>query len=681
MGNSLEVIRGACGHDCPDTCAWLVEVEDGDAKSLVGDPEHPFTRGGLCFKVNHYLEERVYHPDRVLYPLKRVGPKGLGKFERISWDEALSDISQRWKRIINEYGAEAILPFSFAGNQGLIQCASIDRRLFATLGASCLDRTLCGDVASAGLIATQGTPIGIDPEDIVHSRFIILWGTNTIVTNLHLWPYVREAQQKGARVVVVDPVRTRTAEAADWHIAPRPGSDAALALGMMHIIIRDRLVDQDYVDCYSTGFAELSDRARQYPPSRVAEITGILADEIERFAREYAVTQPSLIRPLIGMEHHQNGAMMFRTISCLPILTGAWRHRGGGLARSTHALQFSTLNLEALYMPELEQSRRLNMQDLGDILCTDLDPPVKALFVYNCNPAVFVPNQQRVIEGLKREDVFTVVHDLFNTETARYADYLLPATSQVESLDLVPAWGHHYLSLNRPAIEPRGESVSNTEMFRRLAAALEMTEAYLFESDEELLKTALNSDHPFLNGITWQRLWEDGYVKLNQPEDWRPFAEGGFATKSGKAELYSQTLKEAGHDPLPAHTWDPPRNGYGLQLITGKVLHFLNSSYSHFDRHQRAAKQLFIEINPADASARSLKEDDLVRVFNEFGELTMPCRISNRVRPGIAWMPFGWLFDHEGQPRSANAITPTIPTDWGGGSAFYDAFVEVEAIF
>ncbi len=673
-------VRGACGHDCPDTCSWIVEVRDGKAQTLTGDPAHPFTRGTLCAKVNHYLD-KVYHPDRVLYPLKRVGAKGDARFARVSWGEALADIAARWTAIINESGAEAILPHSSAGVQGLIQMGSIDRRLFATLGASGLDRNICGAVASAGLKATIGTGSGIDPEQIVHSRYVVLWGTNTIVTNLHLWPLVQEARKRGAKIVVVDPIRTRTAEAADWHLPIKPATDAVLALAMMHVIIRDGLVDRDYVAQHAIGYDELVERVRDYAPDRVAGTVGLAAADIERFAREYATTEPSLLRVLIGPEHHRNGAMQFRTIACLPVLTGAWKHRGGGLARSTHALQFAVLDMKSVLMPELEKPgvRVLNMRDIGKDLCDpDLRPPVRSLMVYGANPMVSMPNQARIRAGLLREDLFTVVHDLFITETARFADYVLPATSQIEHLDLSPAWGHLYLPLNRPAIDPRGESICNTELFRRLAAALGRTEPYLFESDESMLRAALASGHPWLNGITYERLWEEGYVRLNTPEDWRPFANGGFATRSGKAELYSEPLRDAGHDPLPS-PGDIP-TGHGLQLITGKQLHYLNSGYGHMDPHRRRAGPLFIELHPDDAMRRGVQDGARVSVRNELGEVGATCRISDRVRPGIAWMPFGGPTDANGERRSINVLTAEEPTDWGGGSGLYDAFVEVSRV-
>lgn len=685
----LTVLRGACAHDCPDTCIWQVTLQDGRAIDLKGDAEHPFTRGVLCTKVNHYLE-RVYHPDRVLQPLRRVGSKGGGKFEPISWDSALNEIAERWQKIMVESGAESILPYSLAGNQGLIQGGSLDRRFFGLLGCTNLERNLCGVVAAEGLTATQGSPIGMDPEELRHSRLIVLWGTNTLVTNQHLWPVILDARRQGAMVVVIDPIRTRTAAAADWHLAPRPGSDAALAMAMMHVIVRDNLVDHDYVTQFADGYDAFAQRLSEYSPTVVASITGLPAGDIERLARLYATTRPAALRPLIGMEHHRNGAMIFRTVTCLPILTGAWRDRGGGLCRSTGALQFSTLDINALTRPDTYQRpvRSLNMRDLGQVLLSqDLSPPVRALCVYNSNPAVTTPRQSLVIQGLCREDLFTVVHDLFVTETARYADLVLPATSQLEHLDLVPAWGHHYLSFNRPAIEPVGQSVSNTELFRRLARALGRTEPWLYDDDEMLVRAALASGHPFLHGITYERLWKEGYARLATPTAWRPYAEGNFPTPSGKARLYAPQLIELGIDPLPStgelRARDPNHStplddSFPLQLITGKSLYHLNSSYCHFERQQRRMGELNILMHAADARERQLRTGDYVEVMSLGGAVIARCQISEDVQPGVVWMPFGGHTDASGALRSVNQLTPEEPTDWAGGSGFYDAFVQVK---
>lgn len=677
----LQIIHGVCAHDCPDTCSWKTEVSDGRAVRLYGDPEHPFTRGVLCAKVSHYLE-RVYHPQRLLHPLRRTGRKGAGEFEQISWEAALAEIGERWRALIAEFGAESILPFSSAGNQGLIQHSSLDMRLFGLMGCSQLERSICGNVAHQGLCATQGCGTGINPEDLVYSRLIVLWGTNTLVTNSHLWPVIQEARRQGARVIVVDPIRTRTAAAADQHLAVRPGTDTVLMLAMMHVIIRDGLVDMDYIQSYSEGFAELSEHVGKYTPALAAPVTGLSAEQIETFAREYATVRPAVLRPLIGLEHHPNGAMMFRTLACLPVITGAWRYRGGGLARSTGAFQFAALNIDGLLKPDtwLPDCRSLNMRDLGGILTgTPERGHVRSLLVYNSNPAVTMPNQNLVRQGLQREDLFTIVHDLFLTDTARYADLVLPATSQLEHLDIVPSWGHHYLSLNRPAISPCGESVSNTEFFRRLAEAMGRTEPWLFESDEQLLRTALDSDHPLLAGITLESLLQHGYLHLHHEAEWMPFAEGGFATPSGRARLFTSALSESGAaaPPIPGEIpISPPGR---LQLVTGKALHFLNSSYSHQEPHRRRAGELTLQIHAEDAAERGLQDGAKVSVANEQGCVRAICSLSEKVQRGVVCMPFGGLQDASGEYGSVNILTPEWPTDWGGGSGFYACFVDVSA--
>ena len=682
------IVRGACPHDCPDTCAWQVTVENGIAVRLVGDSEHPFTQGGLCAKVDHYLD-RVYSPERVLYPMRRVGPKGAGAFERVSWDAALDDIAERLQQIIASDGPTAILPYSYLGTQGLIQNGVMDRRFFARLGATHLEREVCGSTGGSGVAMTNGNGQGMLPVDVIHSRFIILWGTNTIVTNLHLWPFIRQAQANGATVVVIDPLKTRTAAAADWHIRPLPGTDAALALGMMHVIVAEGLYDAAYVEQHTIGFDRLRERLADYPPARAALLTGLDADEIVRLARAYATTPPATIGTLIGMEHHANGAMIFRTITCLPALIGAYRNRGGGMIEKPAHFAFEAINENALFglVQEDEHVRSINMVQLGRAL-TDpaLTPPIRALVVYNSNPATIAPNQQLVFQGLRREDLFTVVHEQFLTDTASYADYVLPATTQVEHFDLMWSWGHTCLALNRPAITPVGEAVPNSELFRRLATRMGFDEPAFRESDEAMIRAALNSDHPYLQGITFERLVHDGWAPLRIPEDWRPFAEGGFPTPSGKCEFYAENLIAQGIDPLP--TYVPARESpagdpalaarYPLSLMTAKsALHFLNSSYANLPRHLKAEREPLLDMHPDDGAARGITNGDRVRVYNDRGSVELQVRIGDRVRPGLVAMPSGWWASRSPGGASANTLTADGLSDAGGGGDFHDTLVEV----
>lgn len=693
MGVELPVlVRGACPHDCPDTCAWSVRVEDGRAVGLLPDRDHPFTAGGLCAKVNHYVEDRTYSPDRVLHPLRRVGPKGSGRFQPVSWEEALGSIAGTLRRVVAEHGSEAVLPYSYMGTQGMVQGMSMDRRFFSCLGATRLERTVCGDNAQAGYTATIGTDAGVDPESIVHSRFILLWGTNTVTTNLHLWPFVQRARQAGARVVVIDPVRTRTARAADEHIAPMPGTDAALALGMMRVIVDEDLLDHDYVERYTLGFDRLVDRLGDYPVDRVAAITGLSEEAVVDLARCYATTRPATIRTVVGMDHRRNAAMTFRTITCLPALVGAWRDRGGGMIGMVGRHLRTALPMHRLWLPELEDDTRrtVNMTQLGRVL-TDpaLDPPVKALVVYNSNPAAITAQQNLVLEGLAREDLFTVVLEHFLTDTARHADYVLPATTQLEHLDLMYSWGQMYLSLNRPAIAPVGEALPNTEIFRRLAAAMGLDRPELRHSDEQIVRDVLDTDHPWLAGVTFESLCDTGWVKLAVPEDWRPYAQGGFPTASGKCELYSAALVAAGIDPLPSYE-PPPESAQGdparaarfpLALVNSKsALHFLNSSYSGVPRHLRAEREPFVDINPADAAPRGIADGDLVRVHNDRGELSIRARVGEGVRTGVVAVPAGWWASRSPSGRTGNALTRDGVAPWGRGGDFLDTLVEVEAL-
>jgi anaerobic selenocysteine-containing dehydrogenase len=670
MAAEPTVIRGACPHDCPDTCAWEVTVRDGVAEKLVGVKEHPFTRGGLCAKVSHFLE-RTYSPDRLCRPLMRTGPKGSGAFEPVSWDVALAHIGERLGAIVDEHGGEAVLPYSFAGTQGLVQGASMDRRFFARLGACRLERTICGQAAAAGQLEAAGTLVGMRPFDLLHSRFIVLWGTNTIVTNLHQWPIVQQARKAGARVVVIDPLLTRTAAAADWHVRPLPGTDAALALGLMHVIVAEDLHDADYVAAHTEGFERLAGELAAWSPARTEEVTGVAAGEVVALARAYATTRPAAIRRLIGIEHHREGARMVRTISCLPALVGAWRDRGGGILGPTSWAAYSALDQDALAGPQPD-TRAVNMVRLGHAL-TELDPPVHALVVYNSNPATTAPDSTRVMRGLARDDLFTVVLEHFLTDTARYADVVLPATTQVEHVDLVPSWGHTYVTYNEPAIAPVGDALPNTEIFRRLAGAMGFDGEAFEATDEELARAALAGARAPLDTIDFERLREVGWAEADLPEDFRPFADGGFGTPSGRLRLWSDGLPP-GFDP-------PPGDDEPLALVTAKSAHhFLNSTYANLPRHLAGEGEPLLDLHPDDAAARGIADGDVVRVSNARGEVVARARLGDVVRPGVVALPSGWWASRSPGATMANALTTPELTDRGGGGAFHSARVEVAPV-
>jgi anaerobic selenocysteine-containing dehydrogenase len=670
MATEPTVIRGACPHDCPDTCAWEVTVREGVAEKLVGVKEHPFTRGGLCAKVSHFLE-RTYSPDRLRHPLIRTGAKGEGTFERVSWDEALAHIAERLGAIVAEHGGEAVLPYSFAGTQGLVQGASMDRRFFARLGACRLERTICGQAAAAGQLEAAGTLVGLRPDDLAHSRFIVLWGTNTIVTNLHQWPIVQAARKAGARVVVVDPLRTRTAAAADWHVRPLPGSDAALALGLMHVIVAEGLHDAQYVADHTEGFERLATELANWPPERTQQVTGVRAEEVVALARAYATTRPAAIRRLIGIEHHREGARMVRTIACLPALVGAWRDRGGGILGPTAWAAYSPLDQDALAGPQPD-TRRVNMVRFAHAL-TDLDPPVRALVVYNSNPATTAPDSTRVQQGLAREDLFTVVLEHFLTDTARYADVVLPATTQVEHVDLVPSWGHTYITYNAPAIAPVGEALPNTEIFRRLARAMGFDDPAFDAGDEELARAAVAGARAPLDTVDFDRLRAVGWAEADLPEDFRPFADGGFGTPSGRLRLWSEDLPP-GFDP-------PPGDDEPLALMTAKSAHhFLNSTYANLPRHLAGEGEPMLDLHPDDAAARGIADGDVVRVRNARGEVIARARVGDIVGRGVVALPSGWWASRSPGATMANGLTTEELTDRGGGGAFHSARVEVEPV-
>lgn len=682
---ALKIVRAACPHDCPDTCAMLVTVKDGRAIKIGGDPSHPVTQGFLCAKVSRYIE-RTYHQDRLQYPMRRIGPRGSGQWQRITWDEALDEIARRFKAISAEYGPQAILPYSYSGSLGLLMYGSMDRRFFHKLGASLLDRTICATAGMEGYKYTVGKSIGTDPEQFAHARLILLWGTNTLTSNPHLWPFVKRARANGARVIAIDPYRSRTAQQCDEHLAINVGTDAALALGMMHVILAEGLEDREYLRDYTLGEAELRARVAEYPPERVAEITGLPAERIISLAREYATTQPAAIRINYGLQRHAGGGMAVRTLAALPAIVGAWRHPAGGILLSTSGT--FPLNYAALERPDLipPGTRTINMIELGQALTEVNDPPVKALFVYGSNPAVVAPDLHRVHQGLMRDDLFVVVHEQFPTDTVQYADIVLPATTQLEHADILKAYGQLYMAWNEPAIERVGEALPNTEVFRRLAARMGFDDPCFSDSDEDMARQVLESEHPWLAGITLEALKAHGWLRLNVPAEWAPFAEGGFPTPSGKCELFSASMDQAGLDPVPAFT--PPAESaivapelaakYPLALLTPPAHHFLNSTFVNVLK--RYEGEPVLEINPVDATQRRIGHGDRVRVFNDRGSFQLPASLTDRVKPGLVVAPSIWWRALTPDNQGVNHTTSQARSDMGGGATFYDNLVEVERI-
>ena len=667
---ATEIVRAACPHDCPDTCAMLVTVEDGVATEIRGDPSMPFTEGTLCTKVAHYLE-RTYSADRLLYPQRRAGPKGSGKFKRITWDEALAEIAERLKAAAAE-NPESILPCSYAGTMGMVQYMSMDRRFFYKLGASLLDRTLCSSAGKFGLKATLGGSVGMDPERFDEARLIILWGANPIVSNLHLWSRVQAAKRRGAKVVAIDPYRSLSAEKCTQHIALLPGTDGALALGMMHVLITEDLIDQDYVARYTLGFEQLAERIRQYTPEWAARTCGISVEEVVELARGYGRTKPAAIRLNYGMQRHAGGGIAARTIACLPALTGAWREPAGGIVLTT--ADFYRFDHAALERPDLLAGRRprvINHAQLGDAL-TSAEPPVRVTIVYNNNPVAVCPDSEKVIAGFSREDLFTVVMDHFQTDTADYADIVLPATTQLEHYDVHKSYGHLYMLANNPAIAPLGEALPNSEVFRRLATRLGFDEPCFRDSDEELCKTALA-------GVSWEGLKQAGWQKLDVPERFAPFAQGGFPTPSGKCEFYSAWLETQGIDPLPF--FNPPAEGpekYPLGFLSPPARHFLNSTFANMARFREFEREPHLDMHPHDAAQRGIADGDMVRVFNDRGSYRLRARVNGKPRRGVVVAPSVWWKKHSPDGRNANNLTSQRTADLGGGATFYDCRVEVE---
>lgn len=675
----------ACPHDCPDTCAMRVTVnEAGRAIKIEGDPQHPTTDGVLCTKVARYLE-RTYHPDRLLYPLKRIGRKGEGKFERISWDEALETIATRLKAIAAR-NPEAIMPYSYGGTMGMVQKEGMAARFFNKLGASRLDRTICASAGAAAMRATYGAGVGMDVEQLDQAKLILIWGSNPITTGVHIWRKVQEAQRKGAIVIAIDPHRSLTAQKCQQHIAILPGTDAALALGLMHILIREQWLDQDYIERYTLGFAELAEHAAQYAPADVAKICGITPHEIEALAALIAKTalqdqQPVAFRLGYGAQRVRGGANAIRAVACLPSLIGAWRHAAGGLLLSSSG--FYPMNPTGLERPDLYPKgtpRLLNMSTVGDHLLND---GVEAVLVYNSNPVAIAPDSNKVALGFAREDLFTVVLEHFQTDTVDYADIVLPATTQLEHSDIHKSYGHRYILLSQQAIQPLGECKANSEIFRLLAAKMGFTESCFQDDDRALAQAAFNWQHPYAATIRWDTLQQQGWQKLNVAD--ATFATGGFPTPSGRCEFASSELATAGLDPLPDYL--PPYESvasnpslaarYPLQLISPPARHFLNSSFVNVDSLRKQLPEPSLEIHPMDAAVRQIQEGQMITVFNERGAFQLKAVVTDRVKQGVVLAYSIWWKKMSSDGKNCNEVASQALTDLGAAATFYDCLVEV----
>lgn len=656
------VVRGACHHDCPDTCLWEVTVADGIAVKLTGAADHPTTAGGLCPKVNRFLD-RVHHPDRLVTPMLRRGPKGSGTYVPISWDAAIELMAG----CLTDVAGPSVLQYSFDGTQGLVQKGIVADRFFTRLGASDIRRDLCGTTSWMGAEDVLGQPFGLDPEELVHARTILLWGTNTRHTNRHLWPTIEAAREAGAWVVVIDPIRTETAASVDEHVQLRPGTDVALVLAMIHVMDRDGLLDEAWLADRTTGWPELQADARAMTPAAASDVTGVPAEQIEALATRFATVGPAAVRTLIGMEHRERGREAVRAVAMLPCVTGAWRERGGGYSRSTQIWFETALGLTAI--PGSEDRPRYNMSRLGDVLTAD--DRIQVLVVHNSNPAVTVPDTNRVVAGLEREDLFTVVLDQFMTDTAQYADLVLPVTTQIEHLDLALAWGHLYLALNRPAVAPRGQALPNSEIFRRLATACGFDDPALHESDEDVIRALLDTNHPWLKGITFESLWHEGFARLRVREGHRPHVDGDlgtvFALGSLDASLGRETLG-AGDD-----------EAHPLQLQSRKqAVKFLNSHYGGFPKHLPKGGEPRLAMHPDDMASRLLWDGDIAAIWNDRGRILVHVEADADLQPGLVTYPFGFWHREGRGGRGVNVLTnPAVADDDRGTSFFHDTRVQI----
>ena len=701
-GTQTKTVHAVCSHDCPDSCGVLVTVDSlsGRAVKVQGDPAHPVTRGFLCGKVAKYLD-RVYAPDRLLYPMRRkpgvaksklVRGRELEAFDRISWDEALDEIATKLSAISKQFGSESILPYSYAGTIGQLGYGSMDRRFFYRLGASQLDRTICSTAGGTALTSVYGVKLGTTPQDFAHAKLIIAWGANIHGNNIHLWPFVEEARRNGARLIVIDPYRTRTAALADEHLAINPGTDALLALAMMHVIFRDGMEDREYLNDCTTGSEDLRTHALkpEHSPTQAAAITGIPVETIERLARAYATAKPAAIRLNYGIQRSENGGTAARAVCMLPLITGSWKHRGGGLQLSTSGS--FPFNQNALQMPELmlqsplgSPARVINMSQLGGALTEVSDPPVKALFVYNSNPAVVAPNQNAVLAGMARADLFTVVHEQFFTDTADYADILLPAPTFLETKDVQGAYGHLFAQVSQQAIEPLGEVRNNVAVFSELARRMGFTEPCFNDSVDDLIDQALTSSSPWFKGITRENLEREGHIPLALPTNADglalPFSTPGwFRTPSGKGELLPVPEFHA-----PVESRGSENADYPLEFLPRKADNYMNSTFANQPGHQRmeAATAGILEMHADDAAARGVAAGDEVEVFNTRGRIILRAKPSPKVGKGVVAARLDWSklgSDLSGSGANVNALTSERLTDIGGGATFYSTLVEVRRV-
>lgn len=683
MAPDTAVRRTVCALDCPDACGILVHLDSsGRGVRLEGDPHHPVTRGFLCGKVAQYLE-RQYHPDRLLYPMRRTGAKGEGRFERITWDAALDEIAERLQSLAAAHGPETILPYSYAGNMGYLNSSGMDRRFFHRLGASRLERTICSTAGMVGANEALGTRYGTEPEQYVNSKLIIAWGANIHGTNIHLWPFIVEARRRGAKLITIDPVQTKTAALADRHFYINPGSDLALALGLMHVILRDGLEDKDYVSKHVKDLSETRAVIADYPPETVERLTGIPAADIEWLAREYATTRPAVIRANYGLSRSERGGRAMRAIACLPALIGSWREPGGGFTISTTAA--FQIDRQALERPDLQkvalgrEARLLNMSTLGRVLEETHDPPVTALVVYNSNPAAIVPNSRRVARALSRPDLFTVVLEQFQTDTADWADILLPSTTFLENTDLYFAYGHYYIQYAQPALAAPGECKSNYEVFQLLAARMGFSEPCFRETPDEAIAAILASGHRFLDGITLERMQAEQSVRLNISAPGEPFLahrDGNFPTPSGQCELGGEALRYT--PPVESRLGDAVlRQRYTLEMVSSKNNDSMNSTFGHRASVDEQTSKAWL--HPRDAEARRIRNGDLVRLYNDRGSIRLEALVGDRVRPGVVRVPSTRWAKSSPDHESVNSLTTDERlTDIGNGPVFYSCLVEVE---